>query len=123
MKRILTVAFLAGAFGLTAAAQQSGPHRIGEDGLKAPVLTHEVKPTYTASAMQRQVQGDVLIKAVVQADGTVGDITVTKSLDPELDEQAVNATKQWTFRPGTKDQKAVDVLVDIQLTFRLKDRK
>ena len=123
MKRILTVALVAAGMGLTAAAQRSGPHKMGEDGVKAPVLTHEVKPTYTAGAMQRQVQGDVVVTAVVQADGTVGDVTVTKSLDPELDEQAVNATKQWTFRPGTKDQKAVDVLVDIQLTFRLKDRK
>jgi periplasmic protein TonB len=47
-------------------------------------------------------------------------VTVKKSLDPELDEQAIKATKEWRFRPGTKDSKPVDVLVNIELTFRLK---
>jgi protein TonB len=69
------------------------------------------------------VQGNVQVDAVVLADGSVGDVTVTKSLDAELDEQAVNATKQWKFRPGTKDGKAVDVLVQIELTFTLRAKK
>jgi TonB family protein len=70
--------------------------------------------------MDRQVQGNVEVEAVVLSDGTVGDVTVKKSLDPELDEQAIKATKEWRFRPGTKDSKPVDVLVNIELTFRLK---
>jgi len=123
VKRILIVALLAAATSMTAAGQKAGPYKIGEDGVKAPVLTREVKPTYTADAMRRQVQGSVEVEAIVQADGTVGDVTVKKSLDPELDEQAVNATKQWGFRPGTKDAKPVDVLVEIELTFTLKTKK
>jgi periplasmic protein TonB len=123
VKHILTVTLLVAAVSMTAAAQKGGPYQVGEDGVKAPILTREVKPTYTGSAMQRGVQGNVEVEAVVLADGTVGDVTVKKSLDPELDEQAVTATKQWGFRPGTKDGKAVDVLVQIELTFTLKAKK
>ncbi len=56
------------------------------------------------------------------ADGNVGDVKVVRSLDTTygLDQQAVNAAKQWTFKPGTKDGKAVSVLVTIELRFTLK---
>ena len=123
MKRILTIALLAAAVGLTAAAQKAAPYKVGEDGVKAPVLTREVKPKYTEDAMRRQVEGSVEVEAVVLADGTVGDVTLKKSLDPDLDQEAVKATKQWTFRPGTKHAKPVDVLVDIELMFTLRSRR
>ena len=55
-------------------------------------------------------------------NGTVGDVTVTRSLDTVhgLDEQAVKAMEQWTFDPGRKDGKAVPVLVTVEMTFTLK---
>jgi protein TonB len=105
------------------AAQQSSPHpiyKIGDQGVKAPVIIREVKPKYTADAMRRKVEGTVEVHAVILADGTVGDVSVKQSLDPDLDEEAVKATKQWRFRPGTKDGSPVAVEVFIELTFRLK---
>jgi periplasmic protein TonB len=90
------------------------------NGVTSPVLVKEVKPNYTRSAMDRKVEGIVELSAVVQSDGTVGDAHVTRSLDDDLDEQAIIAVKQWQFRPGTKDGKAVDVEVSVQLTFTLK---
>jgi protein TonB len=55
-------------------------------------------------------------------DGTVGDVTVSRSLDSVhgLDEQAVKAMKQWLFDPGKKDGKAVRVRVTVEMTFTLK---
>jgi protein TonB len=106
-----------------AAAQGASVYKVGGDGVTAPVLVHEVKPTYTEGAMRRRVQGAVQLSAVVKADGHVGDVAVTKSLDPELDEQAMTAAKQWEFKPGTKDGQPVAVQVNIELTFRLKDRR
>lgn len=120
MRTILTTAALAAALLAPAAAQTKEVYKPGKDGVKAPVLVREVKPQYTKDAMDRKVQGSVEVKAVVLADGTVGDVEVTKSLDPDLDQEAVKATKQWRFRPGTKDDKPVDVEVNIELTFTLK---
>jgi TonB family protein len=43
-----------------------------------------------------------------------------RSLDEDLDQQAIKAIKQWTFKPGTKDGDPVAVQVFIELTFTLR---
>jgi protein TonB len=87
-----------------------------------PVLVKDVKPQYTQEAREARIQGNVLLDAVVLKDGTVGEVTVTKSLDKEhgLDDQAVKALKQWQFKPGTKDGKPADVRVSLEMSFTLK---
>ena len=97
-------------------------YKIG-NGVTSPVLTKEVKPNYTEGAMRRKVQGVVEVSAVVLTDGSVDDVKVIRSLDEELDQQAVKAARQWKFRPGTKDGHPVAVQVSIELTFTLRDKK
>lgn len=106
----------------SAQSQAGGdPHYQIGNGVSSPVLVSEVKPRYTGGAIRRRLQGNVEVKAVVKKDGTVGDVTVSKSLDPELDEQAIIAVKQWKFKPGTKDGVPVNVQVKVELTFTLRD--
>ena len=90
------------------------------DGVSAPVLVKEVKPQYTAKAKAAGIQGTVLLDCIVETDGSVGDVVVTKSLDDELDQQAVAAARQWTFQPGKKNGKAVRVQIALEMTFTLK---
>ena len=92
------------------------------DGVSLPRVTREVKPQYTPAAMQAKIEGTVLVEAVVRDDGTVRDVAVTRSLDPEhgLDDEAVKATEQWLFTPGEKDGKPVAVRVHIEHAFKLK---
>ena len=105
----------------TSFAAQAPAYKPGQDGVKSPVLVREVKPQYTDEAKARKVQGSVEVEAVVQKDGTVADdVRVTKSLDEQLDQQAIVAVRQWQFRPGTKDGTPVDVEVNIELTFTLR---
>lgn len=85
-----------------------------------PRTTRQVKPLYMTAAKEAGIQGIVVLDAVVEPDGTVGDIRVTDSLDPGLDQEAVKAVKQWLFRPGTRDGKPVPVRVEILLAFGLK---
>jgi protein TonB len=89
-------------------------------GLKNPVLVREVKPNYTEAAKDHRVVGTVELTAIVLKDGTVGDVTIKRSLDPDLDAEAIKATKKWEFRPGTKDGEPVNVQVNIELTFTLR---
>src|SRR3954466_15602202 len=99
MTRLVTMLSLMVTFVAVAGAQSKPVYRIGQDGVKSPVLTREVKPTYTKAAKDRGLQGTVELALVVQSDGVPSDdIKVTKSLDPELDEQAIIAVRQWRFR-------------------------
>lgn len=88
----------------------------------SPVLIREVKPQYTDAAKARKIQGTVELVVLVQADGTVGpDVRVTKSLDPDLDQEAIKAARQWRFNPGTKDGEPVAVEVNLEMTFTLRE--
>ena len=121
MRSILTVTALAVALAGGVAAQDQ-VYKIGA-GIKAPVLVKDVKPVYTEAAMRRKAQGTVELSLVILTDGTVGDATVTRSLDEDLDQQAIIAVRQWTFKPGTKDGEPVKVQVSVEMTFTLRDRK
>lgn len=93
-----------------------------KDGVALPTPLREVKPQYTQAAMEAKIAGSVLLAAVVRNDGTVGKVTVLRSLDPHygLDRAAIDAARQWRFKPGTKDGFPVAVQVTIELTFTLK---
>jgi protein TonB len=122
VRSILTVAAVAAVMGAVALAQaQSGEvYKIG-NGVTAPVLKKEVKPVYPEAVKSRRVQGVVEMSAVVLPDGTVGDdVNVTRSLDEDLDKEAVKAMRQWIFNPGTKDGKAVAVQINVEMSFTLR---
>lgn len=91
------------------------------DGVMLPRLIKETRPGYTADAVKAGVQGGIKMEAVVEADGTVGEVRVVHSLDRKfgLDEEAVKTVKQWRFAPGTKDDVAVPVLVEVEMTFTI----
>jgi len=122
VRKMLTGAALSVLLAGPALAQTGEVYKVGVgDGVKAPVVIHEVKPNYVAAAMDRKVQGTVELNAVVLADGSVGDVTIKRSLDPDLDAEAIRVTKLWKFKPGTKDDKPVPVEVSIELSFALRD--
>jgi TonB family protein len=91
-------------------------------GVVSPRLIKEVKPKYTAAAMAAKIAGLVSMEVIVEADGTVGEVRVKRSLDREfgLDDEAVRTVKLWRFAPGRKDGVAVPVLVEIEMTFSLR---
>ena len=86
-----------------------------------PTVLRDVKPRYTPEAMRARVEGAVVVSAIVQADGTVRDVQVVRSLDPlfGLDQAAVNAARQWLFRPGLMAG-LVPVADTIELSFNLR---
>jgi TonB family protein len=111
------------AFPITAPAQSTRVYKPKEDaGITLPTVVREVKPKYTPEAMEQKIQGSVWLEMVVLETGDVGNIEVTRSLDAEygLDRQAIEAARQWKFKPGTKDGKPVAVVVTIELTFTLR---
>ena len=95
------------------------PYRHDSPGVVQPVVTKRVNARYTRDALAQKIEGTVGLEAVVQEDGSVHEVVVTKSLDAMygLDEEAVKALKQWEFKPGTKDGKPVPVLIVVEMMF------
>ncbi|HZP47307.1 MAG TPA: energy transducer TonB [Vicinamibacterales bacterium] len=87
--------------------------------VSAPRLVTQVRPTYTADAMQRRVQGSVVIEMVVMPNGSPARIRVVRSLDPDLDDRAMAAVAQWRFEPGRLSGRPVSVLVNVVLDFTI----
>jgi TonB family protein len=92
------------------------------NGVRLPSVTREVRPNYTEEAKQAHLEGTVLLDCVVASNGIPRDIIVSRSLDAVLglDQAAIEALEQWRFKPGTKDGRAVDVHVHVEMTFTLK---
>ena len=88
-------------------------------GTTWPEVLRDSKPKYTRAAMDAKIQGTVELIVVVKTDGSVGDVVITKSLEPGLDQAAVDAAKQWKFRPGLRDGKPVLVRAGLVIEFRL----
>ena len=95
-----------------------GPYRMGS-GISPPAIRHEVKPVYTADALRREIEGDVVLEVVVLANGDVGEIRIVRGLGYGLDETAVNAMRQWRFHPARRQGVTVDV-VEVAMEFRLR---
>jgi TonB family protein len=114
-----------GAIGVSAASDESLPNDlvpISTPGLRPPVPTRRIDPDYTSEAMRQRIQGAVKLIVVVRTDGTVGQVRIAESLDPDygLDGQAVKAARLWRFRPAELEGRPVPVAVTLILTFRLR---
>src|SRR5215213_6057032 len=92
------------------------------NGVTLPRVVKQVKADYTNEARANRIEGTVLLDVVVLAAGSVGEVTVTRSLDTVygLDASAVRAMKQWEFEPGVKDGKPVAVRIAVEMAFTLK---
>ena len=95
-----------------------GAFRVG-GGVTPPVPIYRVEPEFTEAARKAKYQGTVLVQIVVDADGHVKDPRVVKAVGLGLDEKALEAVKQWKFKPGMKDGRPVPVYAQIEVTFRL----
>ncbi len=97
-------------------AELNDDHQAGD--LSTPVVTDKVDPAYPSDLMREQVEGTVILYAVIHADGTVGDVRVLQSLHQELDANAMRALGHWHFRPATKNGVPVDLEAVVRIPFK-----
>ena len=84
-----------------------------------PIAIRKADPKYTEGARKAKLEGAVIIQMVIDENGMPTDPKVVRSLDKGLDENAIEAVKQWRFKPGLKDGKPVAVNVTIEINFKL----
>lgn len=95
-----------------------GVYKIG-GGVSSPSLVFKVEPEYSEEARKAKFQGTVVLYVVVNEKGLPQDLRVVRPLGLGLDEKAIEAVKQWRFRPGYLNGEAVAVAATIEVNFRL----
>jgi protein TonB len=81
-------------------------------------LVYDVAPKYPPEAGRARIEGTVVLLAVIGKDGTVQDVRVAKGL-PVLAQAAIEAVKQWRYRPYLLNGEPVEVDSQITINFNL----
>jgi TonB family protein len=102
-----------------AAALPAGVYKVG-GGVTPPKLLSKVEPVYTEEARSGKIQGTVVLMVDIDPQGMATNLEVLRSVEPGLDQKAMEAVRQWQFQPGTKDGAPVTVRATIEVNFRLK---
>jgi periplasmic protein TonB len=120
LNHVVGVVGLVAVLGISAAGFQEGPvYQVGDPGVTSPRVVKEVRPTYSPEAMKAKVQGEVVLKTIVNQKGEPTDIRVVRSLEESLDKEAVKALSRWVFAPGRRNGDPVRVEVEVMLTFKI----
>jgi protein TonB len=82
------------------------------------LLVKKVNPEYPSLARQARIQGTVLLQAEIGKDGTVETLRLISG-HPVLAPAAIEAVKQWVYRPYILNNAPVAVETQIQVNFTL----
>jgi len=95
--------------------QPSLPHVGGK--IRSPQKIVDVAPIYPPIALASGIEGVVILETVIEADGSVRDVHVLRSI-PLLDAAAVEAVRQWRFTPTLLNGEPVPVVMTVTVAFR-----
>jgi protein TonB len=95
----------------------------GGDGnrgdLSAPVPVRKVDPKYPPALAEARIEGEVILYAIIRKNGSVDSIQLVRSVEPQLDRNAMDALARWQFRPAEREGKPVEVEAVIHIPFRI----
>lgn len=86
-------------------------------GVIAPQVVHSVEPEFSDAARQTKYQGVVSIRLIVDTQGNPENIQVVHHLGMGLDEKAIEAVRQYKFRPAMYQGHPVPVQIVIDVEF------
>ena len=95
-----------------------GAYDVGGN-VTAPIPIYSPDPGYSEEARKAKYSGVAVVVAIVDAQGNVSDVQILKPVGLGLDEKAIEAVKQWKFKPAMRNGTPVKVRVNIEVTFRL----
>jgi len=95
-----------------------GPMHIG-GSVKAPVLTFKVDPEFSEEARKAKFSGNVQVYLWVDEQGNPTHVRVIRGVGMGLDEKAVEAVRQYKFKPATQNGKPVKVDLYIDVNFQI----
>jgi periplasmic protein TonB len=97
----------------------AAPQRVRvSQGVTQGLLIHKVQPAYPPLARQARIQGSVLLQALISKGGTIENLRVISG-HPMLSPAAIDAVKQWRYKPYILNGEPVEVETQITVNFTL----
>lgn len=81
-------------------------------------LIHRIQPKYPSLARQARIQGQVSLRAIISHDGRIENLQVVNG-HPLLVQAAIDAVRQWRYRPYMLNGEPVEVETQITVNFTL----
>jgi len=95
------------------------PQRVRvSSGVFQGFLVKRVQPTYPPLARQARIQGQVVLHALISKDGSITGLTLVSG-HPMLAPAAIDAVKQWKYKPYLLNGEPVEVDTEVQVNFNL----
>jgi len=95
------------------------PQRVRvSQGVSAGLLVRKVNPNYPPLARQARIQGQVLLQAEISKDGSIQNLRLISG-HPMLAPAAIEAVKQWRYKPYLLNGEPVEVETQVQVNFTL----
>ncbi len=95
-----------------------GLRRIG-GGVSAPVVLFAPEPEFSEEARKAKVAGNVLVYLQVDASGHPTHVRVLRGIGLGLDEKAMEAVRQYKFKPATENGRPVAVEMNVEVNFQI----
>jgi periplasmic protein TonB len=103
----------------TVAPKIATPQRVRvSSGVQSGLLVRKVNPSYPPLARQARIQGTVILQAEISKDGNITNLQLISG-HPMLAPAAIEAVKQWKYRPYLLNGEPVEVETTIQVNFTL----
>jgi protein TonB len=97
----------------------AAPQRVRvSQGVTQGLLIHKVQPTYPPLARQARIQGSVVLQAEISKNGTIENLHVISG-HPMLAPAALDAVKQWRYKPYILNGEPVEVETQVTVNFTL----
>ena len=110
---------MAGASAVAPPPKAAPPARIKQGGeVTAASIITQTRPAYPALARQARIQGTVVLHAIIDKEGKVAQLEIVSG-HPLLVQSALDAVKQWRYKPTQLNGEPVEVDTTIQVTFTM----
>jgi protein TonB len=95
-----------------------GLRKIG-GGVSTPVVIYQVEPEFSEEARKAKFMGVVLVNLIVGSDGLPKNVHVLQGVGMGLNEKAVEAVRQYRFKPAMENGKPVPVELNVEVNFQI----
>ncbi len=88
---------------------------------QSPRPIHKVTPLYPKKCKEDKIEGSVILELTADKKGNVAKVRVIKPVHPDLDTSAIEALKQWKYKPVIKKGKPEPVVFVVVVDFKLRE--